>query len=129
MLLNTILLLIYVTDLCIGRLSAELLLFQIDRLIRMGCNSGADLHGGLTEPGLLVGIDAFLGAGGALRSVEGFKAAAQAGVAEVAVAAAIAWELVNYVAYLSRILIDMDLPRIAEAVTGKPGSGDDWRQF
>ena len=76
----------------------------------MSRNAGTDLRGSLAQLGLLVRVKALFGAGGALGSMEGFKAAAQAGVAESTVAAAVAGKLVGYVSDLRNLLIDMDLP-------------------
>ena len=56
----------------------------------MARDAGPDLRGGLAQLSLLVSVEAFLGAGGTLRAVRRFIATPQAGVAERAIAAAIA---------------------------------------
>ncbi len=59
---------------------------------------------------------------------KGFKAAAQAGVAQGAVAAAVAGKLVGHVAYLGNLLVDMGLPRVAKVGPGQLGSSHDGRE-
>jgi len=91
-------------------------------------DAGANLGRGLAEPGLLVGVKAFLRAGGALGAVQSLKATAQAGVAQRAVAAAVAGELISDVADLGNLLVDMHLPGITEVVAAEFCAGEDGRQ-
>src|SRR5258708_24292771 len=96
-------------------LSGSLLLFQVNRLVLVPRDGCAYLSRRLAQLGLLIGVEAFLRASGALRPVHALKAAAQAGVAESAVAATVARQLVNHVADLRDLLVDVLLPRILEA--------------
>lgn len=59
----------------------QLLFFKVDALVLVARDGGANLRGRFAELGLLVGEETFLGAGGALGSVQRLKAAAQAGMA------------------------------------------------
>ena len=108
---------------------AGLLIFEDDGFVFVACDGGTDLGRGLAELGLLGGEEAFLGAGGALGAVEGLKATAETGVAECAVAAAVAGELVDDVADFSSLLVDVDLPGVAEVFAGELGAGEDGRKF
>ena len=105
-----------------------LLLVEVDGLVFVAGDGFADLGWVFAEFGLLVGEEALLGASGALGAVQAFKAAAQAGVAEGAVAAAVAGELVGDAGDFSYVLIDVDLPGVAEVVSGKFGAGQEGRQ-
>jgi hypothetical protein len=58
-----------------------LLLLQVDGFVVVAGDAGANLSGRFPELRLLVGVEAFLGAGGALGAVQPLKATAQAGVA------------------------------------------------
>ena len=91
-------------------------------------DGGANLDGGLAEFELRVGEEGLLGAGGALGAVQALVATAQAGVAESAVAAAVARELVEDVSDLDGLLIDVDLPGIAEVLAGELGAREDGGQ-
>ena len=95
---------------------ARYCLFQIDLLVLVPGNGGADLRRLLAELGLLIGEEAFLGAGGALGPVQTFKTAAQAGVAQGPIAAAVAGKLVDHAADLSHLLINVLLPGISEVL-------------
>ena len=106
----------------------NLLLVEVDLLVVKSGNAGPDLRGSLAEPGLLVGVETFLGAGGTLGTVEALKATAQAGVAEGTVAAAVAWQLVDHAGDLCHLLVHVDLPRILEVFAGELRSRQDWRQ-
>lgn len=53
---------------------------------------------------------------------------AQAGVPKSAVATAVAWKLVEHVADLRRLLIDVHLPGIAEVFARQLRSRQKWRQ-
>jgi hypothetical protein len=105
-----------------------LLLLEIDVLVDVLGDTGADLGGSLAGLGHGVSIEGLLRAGGALGAVQTLITTAQAGVAESAVATAVAGELVNHVTYFGGLLIDVHLPGIAEVFTSKPGSGEDRRQ-
>ena len=59
----------------------RLLLFEIDLLVGVFGDAGADLRGGLASLGHGVGVESLLRAGGALRAVIALIATAQAGVA------------------------------------------------
>jgi len=61
----------------------------------VACDAGANLRGRPASLGLVVGVEAFLGAGGALGGVRRLVATVQAGVAQGAVAAAVAGQLIN----------------------------------
>jgi hypothetical protein len=98
-----------------------LLFFEIDGLVFVAANGFANLRRRLAEFGLLVGKDAFFCACGALGAVHPFEATAQAGVAQGAVATAIAGELVGHAADFGHILVDMLLPVVGEFVAGKQG--------
>ncbi len=77
---------------------------------------------------LPVGEEGLLGAGGALGAVQPLIATAQAGVAQGAVAAAVAGKLVEHVAHLGRLLVDVHLPGIAEVLAGQLRARQDRRQ-
>jgi hypothetical protein len=95
------------------------LLFEVDRFVLVAGDAGADLGGRFAQPGLLVGVEALLGAGGAFSAVERLKATAQAGVAQRAIAAAVAGQLVGHAADFGNVLVDMHLPGITEVGTGE----------
>ena len=105
-----------------------LLLLEVDLLVGVLGNAGADLgrrfacfrHG--------VGVERLLRTGGALGAVIGLVTAAQASVAKRAVAAAVAGELVDHGSNLDSLLIDVHLPRILEMLAGQFGAGKDGRQ-
>ena len=80
-------------------LAVVILLSRSIDLVLVARDAGADLRGRFAELGLLVCEEAFLGAGGALGAVQPFKATAQAGVAQGAVAAAVAGQLVGHAAH------------------------------
>ena len=94
----------------------------------MAGDTGANLRGGPSGLGFVVGVEAFLGAGGALGAVGGFIAAVQAGVAERAVAAAVARELIDDSAGLDRQLVRTYLPVVAEARSGQLRAVENGRQ-
>src|SRR5208283_1506075 len=96
--------------------SDNLLLVEIDAFVLMARNAGADLRGSPSLLCFLIGVKAFLGAGGTLSTVCSLVAAAQAGVAQGAVAAAIARQLVDHVTNLGRQQIGMHLPGVAEVL-------------
>ena len=108
--------------------SADLLLLEVDALEGMVFDGVADLCWGLAEPGLLIGVEGFLGAGGALGAVVALKAATQAGVSEGAIATAITGELVEHAADFGGLLVDVHLPWVAETLAGEPGAAEDGRQ-
>src|ERR1035437_10339010 len=108
--------------------AARLLLLQIDALVLVADNGGANLRGSLAQLGLLVSKEAFLGAVGTLRAVRGLIATVQAGVAQGAVATAIAGKLIDHAADLDRLLITVDLPWIAEVFAGEFLAGKNRRQ-
>jgi hypothetical protein len=95
------------------------LLLEVDALVLMPRDSRANLLGRLSQLRLLVGVEAFLGAGRALGPVQRFEAAPQAGVAQGTVAAAVARELVDHTAHLGHLLIHVDLPGKAEILAGQ----------
>jgi hypothetical protein len=74
----------------------SLLFFQIDRLILVALNCAPNLDRRLSELGLLICEKSFLGAGGAFRPMQPFKAAAEACVAKTTVATAIAGQLIQH---------------------------------
>ena len=55
-----------------------------------------------------------------------FITAAETGVAQGAVAAAIARELVKYAADPAGLLVNVELPRVAKVFTGELSAGKDW---
>ena len=59
---------------------ALLFLCKIDAFVLTMQNAGANLGGRPAQPGLLISVKTFLGAGVALRAVQPFIATAQAGV-------------------------------------------------
>ena len=101
---------------------------EINTLELVPVDCFANLGRGLSEFGLLIGEEPLFGAGRALGAVEPFKAAAEAGMAESAIAVAIARQLVEDVSDLRGLLVDMDLPGEAEVVSGEAGSGENRRQ-
>jgi len=106
----------------------RLFLFEIDGFVFVSRDAGANLRGGPSLLRLLVGVEAFLSAGGALGGVRGFIATVQAGVAQGAIAAAIAWELVDDARDLGRELIGVHLPRVAEVRSRQLGAVENRRQ-
>src|SRR5580704_10146085 len=95
-----------------------LLLFEIDLLVRVLSDAGADLGRRLSGLGHCVSVESLLRAGGALRPVVALEATAQAGVSQGAVAAAVAGKLVEHIPDLRGLLIDVHLPGIAEVFAG-----------
>src|SRR6185437_6463080 len=87
-----------------------------------------DLRRRLAQLRLLVGVEAFLGAGGALSPVQALEAAPQACVPERPVAAAVAGQLVQHAAHARRVTINVRLPGIAEAVACELRSMEDRRK-
>src|ERR1035437_22880 len=108
--------------------AARLLLLQINALVLVADNGGANLSRSLAQLGLLVSKEAFLGAVGTLRAVRGLIATVQASVAQGAGAAAIARKLVDNAADLDRLLISVHLPRIAKVFASKLLAGENRRQ-
>src|ERR1700728_3544731 len=98
----------------IWQASARLFLAQIDGFVVVSGNSSANLRGRPAGLGLVVGVEAFLGTGGALGTMRIFKATVQAGVAELAITAAIARQLVNDAWNLGGQLVNVHLPGIAK---------------
>ena len=90
------------------------MLLECDAFVVAVGDAGADFGGGLALPGHAISVDAFFGAGGALGAVQALKAAAQAGVAEGAIAAAVAGQLIKDVPDFCGLLVDMNLPGILE---------------
>ena len=86
---------------------------------------GANLGRGLALLRLLVGVDGFLHAGGAGRSVRSFKAAMQAVVSHHPVAMAVAGLLMQYGGNLCRHLVGGDLVGMGEVDAGKLISAKD----
>ena len=95
-------------------LAIHLLLIEIDGLVVVARDAGANLRGCPASFGLVVGVEAFLGAGGALGAVQVFIATVQAGVAEGAIAAAVAGQLIDDAGNLRGQLVDANLPVVAE---------------
>src|SRR5579863_1695384 len=110
------------------RWPARLLLFEVDAFIFVTANCLANLRGSLAQLCLLVGKEAFFGAGGTLRPVHRFKATTQAGMAQGAVATAVARQLINHAAHLGDLLINVDLPGITEIIPRELVSGNDGRK-
>ena len=106
----------------------SLLLLEVNAFVFVAGDGGPNLRWRFAEPGLLVGEEALLGAGGALGAVQAFEATAQAGVAEGAVATAVARELIDDAGDLGHLLVNMDLPGIAEVFAGELAAGEDGRQ-
>ena len=104
------------------------MLFKVDLQVLVPCNGGADLRRRLAEFGLLVGKEAFLGAGGTFGSMQPLEATPQAGMAQGQIAAAVAGKLVNHVADLGYLLVDVPLPGIAEIRPREFCAGQDGRQ-
>src|SRR3569833_542324 len=92
------------------------------------CAAGADLRRRLAQLCLLVGVEPLLGARRALSSVQRLEAAPQAGVAQSAVAPAVAWQLIGHIALLRCLLIDVYLPGIPEVLARELAAGQDRRQ-
>lgn len=102
-----------------------LLLFEVDLLVGVLHDAGANLRGSFACLGHCIGVKRLLRAGGALRAVVALVATAQAGVAQGAVAAAVARELVENVADLRGLLIDVRLPWVAEVLAVELGARQD----
>lgn len=96
-----------------------LLLLEIDLFVGVLCDAGTDLCGRLSGLGHGVGVEGFLRAGGALRTVQTLVATAQAGMSQGPVASAIAGELIEHVTDFPGLLVDVDLPGVAEILTGQ----------
>jgi hypothetical protein len=101
------------------RHTAELLLLEVDALVIVAGDARADLSGSLALFGQPVGVEAFLGARGALGAMQAFITTAQAGMAERAVTAAVAGKLVEDFSDPGRLLVDVNLPRILEVRAGQ----------
>jgi hypothetical protein len=97
----------------VGSLS-ELLFFELDGLVLVAGDAGADFGWCSAQFGLLVDEEALFGASGAFGAMQALKAAAQAGVAEGAVAAAIAGELIGDAADFRHLLVHVHLPGVTE---------------
>jgi len=97
----------------------SLLLFEINALVLMPGDRLANLGRRLAELGLLIGVEAFLGAGGAFRSMQSLEAAAQARMPQGAIAATVAGQLVDHAADLGHLLIDVYLPVKTKILTGQ----------
>jgi hypothetical protein len=82
----------------------------------------------LAKLGLLVSKEALFGAGGTLSAVQALKTTAQAGMAQGAVAAAIAGKLIGHAGDFGHLLVDMDLPGIAEVFAGELVTGKNRRE-
>ena len=95
--------------------SLELLLFEVDGLIFVTGNGGADFGWCSAKFGLLVNEEAFFGASRAFGAMQALKAASQAGMAEGAIAAAVAGQLIGDAADFRHLLVNMYLPGITEA--------------
>ena len=80
----------------------------------MASDAGANLRGRPAGLGFVVGVEAFLGAGGTLGSVRIFIATVQAGVAERAIAATVAGQLIDDAGNLCCQLINAGLPVVLE---------------
>ena len=97
----------------------RLLLVEINRFVLVAGDAGANLRGGPSGLGFVVGVEAFLGAGGALGAVGVFIATVQAGVSERAIATAVARKLIDDTTGLGRQLVHPHLPVIAEIRPGQ----------
>ncbi len=73
-------------------------------------------------------MPSFLGANGARSGVQSFVATPQAGVSDLTVAAAVARQLIEHDPYFGRLLVGMDLPRIAEILTFQLSAGQNRRK-
>ena len=78
-----------------SRASTQLLFIEVDGFVLVAGDAGANLRGRPAGLGLVVSVEAFSGTNVALGGVGVFVATVQAGVAKGAVAAAVAWELVD----------------------------------
>ena len=87
----------------------------------MAGDGGADLGGRFAQLGLLVCEETFLGAGGALGAVLALKTAAQAGMAQGAVATAVAGELIGDTADFGYLIVNVPLPVVGKACSGNEG--------
>ena len=113
----------------IGDLERQfLLLFEVDALVLMAGDACTDFSGGLTGLGQAIGVEGFLSAGGALGSMQALVAATETGVAQGAIATAVAGQLIDDIANFDCLLVDVDLPGIAEVLSGELGAGEDGRQ-
>ena len=94
----------------------------------MASDAGANLRGRPGGLGFVVGVKAFLGAGRALGAVQVFIATVQAGVAEGAIAAAVAGQLIDDAGNLRGQLVDANLPVVAEVRARQLGAVKNRRQ-
>ncbi len=108
--------------------AAGLLLLQINTLVFVADDGGANLRGSFAQLCQLVGEEVLLGAVGTLSRVRGLIATVQAGVAQGAVAAAVAGKLVDHTADLDCLLMAMHLPRVAEMLAGELFAEENRRQ-
>lgn len=113
-----------------GRVSSfsSLFFLQIDRFVVVAGDAGANLRGRPTGLGFVVGVKAFLGAGGTLGAVRIFIATVQAGVAERAIAAAVAGQLIDHAGNLRGQLVYARLPVVLEVRPGQLRSVKNRRQ-
>ena len=94
----------------------------------MPLDRSTNLCWSLAKLSLLIGEQPLLGAGRAFCPVQALEATAQTCMAQSAVAAAIAGQLVQHARNLRGILVDVNLPRVAEVLPGKFGSAQNGRK-
>ena len=95
----------------------RLFLGEVDGFVFVAGDAGADLRGRPTGLGFVVSVEALCSADVALGGMRRLIATVQTGVAQGAVAAAIARQLINDAGDLDRELIGAHLPVVAEVGT------------
>ena len=108
--------------------SIALFLAQVDGLVLMAGDAGANLRRRPAGLGFVIGVETFSGADVAFGGVRCLVATMQAGVSEGAIAAAVARELVDDAGDLRGQLIDANLPVIAEVRARQLSSVKNGRQ-
>ena len=83
--------------------------FEGNALVLVMLDRDPNLRRRFAQLGLLISKEAFLGAGGAFCPVQALKAAAQAGVSQRAITAAVAGELISNAGHFGHLLINVPL--------------------
>src|SRR6185312_3762696 len=101
---------------------------QIDRFEFLALDAGANLFGRPALLRFLERVGAFFRAGGTDGAVGAREATVQAGMAEGTVAAAITGKLIEDAGNLGGLVVDLNLPLLAEEGSGELRAGEDGRQ-
>jgi len=106
----------------------SLLLFEVDAFVVVARDAYADLGGSLAGLGEPVRVESFFGACGALGAMQALITASQTCMAQRAITTAVTGELVERIADVGGLLVDMHLPRVAEIVACKLRPGENRRK-